>query len=212
MMNTITIVAGAVLIGVSVAVAVFSKRSGKKFPLDIIITLSASGVLIPCLGMIPYDEDSIMNKMAEVKQSLQEMPGSPAPEFSGTTLDGREMSLSDYTGKGNYVLLDFWASWCSPCKKFMPIIRKTYDEYSAKGLVIIGVNVNDKSEKAREYIEHSDMVWDILITEGSSVMSLYKCTAIPSCYLVSPDGIILEVGVHPIRLKETIKKYFEDEQ
>ena len=180
--------------------------------MDIVVILAVAGLLVLGLGMIPYKERPELKKAAEMKQALQEMKGNAAPDFSGTDVNGNELALSDYIGKGDYVLLDLWASWCGPCKKYLPIVREVYDEYSGKGLVVLGVNVNDDPEKAKAFIATSDMVWDVMITEGNTVTKLYNCSGIPSCYLISPDGIILEAGVHPVQLKETIKKYFEDEQ
>ena len=211
-MSTISIISGIMLLVLAAGICFFAKKSAVKCPLDIIIVLSVAGLLILGLGMIPYKENPQAQKAAAMKDALQKMPGTEAPGFSGTTADGQEKSLSDYTGKGSYVLLDLWASWCGPCKKFMPIIHDVYEEYSGKGLVVLGVNVNDDPQKARDFIANSDMEWDVIITEGDSVLTVYNCSGIPSCYLISPEGIILEAGVHPVNLKETIKKYFENEQ
>lgn len=211
-MSVITIIAGALLLGLAAAAVVLPKRSGQKCPVDIVVILAVAGLLVLGLGMIPYKERPELQKAAEMKQALQEMKGNAAPDFSGTDVDGNGLALSDFVGKGDYVLLDLWASWCGPCKKYLPIVREVYDEYSGKGLVVLGVNVNDDSEKAKAFIATSDMVWDVMITEGNTVTKLYNCSGIPSCYLISPEGIILEAGVHPVQLKETIKKYFEDEQ
>ena len=211
-MGIITIIAGALLLGLAAAAVVLPKRSGQKCPVDIVVILAVAGLLVLGLGMIPYKERPELKKAAEMKQALQEMKGNAAPDFSGTDVNGNELALSDYIGKGDYVLLDLWASWCGPCKKYLPIVREVYDEYSGKGLAVLGVNVNDDPEKAKAFISTSDMVWDVMITEGNTVTKLYNCSGIPSCYLISPDGTILEAGVHPVQLKETIKKYFEDEQ
>ena len=211
-MGIITIIAGALLLGLAAAAVVLPKRSGQKCPVDIVVILTVAGLLVLGLGMIPYKERPELKKAAEMKQALQEMKGNAAPDFSGTDVEGNGLALADYIGKGDYVLLDLWASWCGPCKKYLPIVREVYDEYSGKGLVVLGVNVNDDPEKAKAFIATSDMVWDVMITEGNTVTKLYNCSGIPSCYLISPDGIILEAGVHPVQLKETIKKYFEDEQ
>ena len=211
-MSENTIIAGALLLGLAAAAAVLPKRSGQKCPVDIVVILTVAGLLVLGLGMIPYKERPELKKAAEMKQALQEMKGNAAPDFSGTDVEGNGLALADYIGKGDYVLLDLWASWCGPCKKYLPIVREVYDEYSGKGLVVLGVNVNDDPEKAKAFIATSDMVWDVMITEGNTVTELYNCSGIPSCYLISPDGIVLEAGVHPVQLKETIKKYFEDEQ
>lgn len=207
-----SIISGIILLALAVGICLFTKKRAGKCPLDIIIVLAVAGLLILGLGMIPYKENPQTQKINAMKEALQEMPGTGAPDFTGTATDGTERSLSDYTGKGSYVLLDLWASWCGPCKKFMPIIHEVYEEYSDNGLVVLGVNVNDDPQKARDFIANSDMEWDVIITEGNSVQSLYNCSGIPSCYLISPEGIILEAGVHPMQLKETLKKHFENEQ
>ena len=211
-MKVLVIISAASLLAAAAGIFIFTRRRGQKCPLDIITVLALAGLLILGLGLIPYKENPRSEKIAEMKQALQEMPGTEAPDFSGTTADGQIKSLSDYIGKENYVLLDFWASWCGPCRKCMPVIHEVYEEYSGKGLVVLGVNVSDDPVKAKDFIANSDMEWDVIITEGNSVQALYNCSAIPSCYLISPEGIVLEAGVHPMHLKETIKKYFENEQ
>lgn len=211
-MSIIVIISSAALLAVAAWACVSAKRSGKKCPVDIAVVLTAAALLVFGIGMIPFKEGEVNPMVAQMEQALQEMPGQEAPDFSGVSVQGDTLSLSDYTGKGKYVLLDFWASWCGPCRRYMPIIRDVYDEYTDRGLVILGVNVNDSPAKARDLIGKSDMVWDILITEGTTVQMQYNCLGIPSCYLISPEGVILEAGVHPMQLKETIKKYFEDEQ
>lgn len=200
------------LLLVVAGICVRTKRLGHKCPLDIVIILSVSALLILCLGMIPYKENPQPEKVEAMKQALKEMQGNEAPDFTGTTVDGEEKSLFDYICKGNYVLLDLWASWCGPCKRYMPIVHEVYSEYSCKGLVVLGVNVSDDPDNAKDFVSNSDMEWDVIITEGDSVQMLYNCSGIPSCYLLSPEGIILEAGVHPVHLKNTIKKYFKDEQ
>ena len=211
-MKVLVIISAASLLAAAAGIFIFTGRRGQKCPFDIITVLALAGLLIFGLGLIPYKENPRSEKIAEMKQALQEMPGTEAPDFSGTTADGQIKSLSDYIGKENYVLLDFWASWCGPCRKCMPVIHEVYEEYSGKGLVVLGVNVSDDPVKAKDFIASSDMEWDVILTEGNSVQALYNCSAIPSCYLISPEGIVLEAGVHPMHLKETIKKYFENEQ
>ena len=132
-------------------------------------------------------------------------------EFRAQICDFVQSSTWQYKGKKPCVI-DFYATWCGPCKKFMPVIHEVYEEYSGSGLIVLGVNVSDDPDKARDFIANSDMEWDVIITEGNSVQAMYNCTGIPSCYLISPDGKILEAGVHPVQLKETLKKYFENEQ
>lgn len=104
----------------------------------------------------------------------------------------KDVKLSDYVGKGNYVLLDFWASWCGPCKKEMPHLAELQAKYAKKGLVVLSVNVWDTHEKALKSIKDWKMTWaQIYDATGKAATDLYAVPGIPTIILFAPDGEIV---------------------
>lgn len=124
--------------------------------------------------------------------------GSDAPDFTRTSLDGDKVSLSDY--KGKYVLLDFWGSWCAPCRASHPHLIELYEEFSPKGLVLLGVAQEfgkdiDKIRKLwSDAVEEDGLKWvQVLENEDpeNSITRAYNVASLPSKILVSPEGKII---------------------
>ena len=106
--------------------------------------------------------------------------------------DIRGTKLSDYVGKdGKYLLVDFWASWCGPCKRQIPVIRALYDRYKDTKLNVLGVAVWDEADDTRRAITEHGVVWDCIIDAGSIPTDLYGISGIPCIMLIGPDGTIL---------------------
>ena len=90
-------------------------------------------------------------------------PGKMFTDFTVATSDGKEVKLSDYVGKGDYVLVDFWASWCGPCMREMPGLKEIYNKYNGKGLQIVGVAVWDNPDDTRNAVVTQQLPWTIII-------------------------------------------------
>ena len=114
-----------------------------------------------------------------------------APGFSLDNLNGDNASLVDYTGE--VILLNFWATWCMPCRQEMPAMERLWQRYKNKGLVVLGVS-NDDAEKRRRvatFVKKVDLSFPILLDTKSLVSDLYGVSGIPVSYLISRDGIVL---------------------
>ena len=118
--------------------------------------------------------------------------GKPAPDFSMSDITKKEISLSSL--KGKYVVIDFWASWCGPCRAESPNMVKLYKKYKAKNLEILGVSLDSNDKLWKEAIQKDGLNWlhvSDLMAWNSPVVGLYNITGIPATVIVGPDGIIL---------------------
>ena len=121
-----------------------------------------------------------------------------APNFTLETTDGDTVSLSDYAGK--VVLLDFWDTWCPPCKKGIPELIELYEEYKDEGFVVIGMALGRMGEKAvEEYTETHNITYPVVHTTDEVVNSFGSIEAIPTAFLVNREGNIVKkyVGLRP---------------
>ena len=130
-------------------------------------------------------------KAAEaVNNRLQTQPGKKYRDFE-VTYDGKTRRLSDYVGKDKYVLVDFWASWCGPCVRQLPVLKDLYNQYKDKGLEVVGVAVWDDPADTREAIVDHALPWDVILDAQAVPTDLYGITGIPCIMLIGPDGTIL---------------------
>ena len=131
-----------------------------------------------------------LKEIAAVKKKLEN--DSPAIDFSGTTPDGKTVKLSGYFG--NYLLLDFWASWCPPCRKENPNLVKVYNKYKAKGFNIFSVSLDKERENWIAAIANDHLAWvhvsDLKFWD-SAPAKLYAVRNIPSNFLIDPKGNII---------------------
>ena len=131
--------------------------------------------------------------------------GSKAPDFELYDLDGDAHKLSDYRGKP--VLLNFWATWCGPCRSEMPHLEEVYSEWKDEGLTFFAVNVGESSTEVIPFMEYYGFNMPVLLDNARTVMRKYGVSGIPTTYFVDEDGIIQNrvVGAFPDR--ESIEKY-----
>lgn len=123
-----------------------------------------------------------------------------------STYDGKTMKLSDYAGKGNYVLVDFFASWCGPCMREIPVIKELRDKYADKGLQVLGVAVWDKPEDTLGAIKRMNIPWDCMIDTGNTATDLYGIPAIPCIMLIDPQGKIVFRDLQDEELKSAVAR------
>ena len=110
----------------------------------------------------------------------------PAPDFTLKTLEGEELTLAKL--KGNVVLLNFWASWCSPCREEMPALKKLHKRYETDGLVLLGVNVEPDSKTALQAAARLEVNFPVLLDQKQIVTELYHITAMPSTVIIDRAG------------------------
>lgn len=112
--------------------------------------------------------------------------GQPAPDFALRNLDGDVVRLSDLRGK--VVFINFWATWCTPCKKELPSIQKLYDEKREVGLEVLAVNWQENADDARAFFESRDLDVPVLIDGSGDVYDQYRLQGLPDSFFVDREG------------------------
>lgn len=148
-----------------------------------------------------------VNSLVEGAKKVEETsPGKMFKDFD-VTYNDKTSRLSDYVGKGHYVLVDFWASWCGPCRREMSTLKEIYNEYKDKGLEVLGVAVWDEPAATEAAIKQLDLPWPCIINSQNIATDIYGIPAIPCVILFGPDGKILSRGLQGAQLKAEVAKF-----
>ena len=135
------------------------------------------------------------NAVASYKQKALSMektaPGQMFTDFSVKMSNGKTVKLSDYVGKGDYVVLDFFASWCGPCRREMPTLKGIYEKYNGKGLKVVGLAVWDEPADTKKCVKELALPWTIIDNAQSEATEIYGVSGIPHIIVFAPDGTIL---------------------
>ncbi len=123
-------------------------------------------------------------------------------------LEGKDVSLSDYVGKGKYTLVDFWATWCGPCKREIPNLREINKEFGDR-ITVLSVAVWDKREATEKFIPNNDMPWNHIIDAQSIPTDLYGIQGIPQIMLFAPDGTIVKRDLRGEQIRELLKEVLQ---
>ena len=110
----------------------------------------------------------------------------PAPDFTLESRSGENLRLEDH--RGEVVMLNFWASWCGPCRQEMPLMDELYSQYKDLGFTILAVNVDENREEAHRFLDKVPVNYPILYDPGSSVSELYEVQAMPTTVMIDRDG------------------------
>jgi len=137
--------------------------------------------------------------------------GSPAPEIVLKDLQGRDVKLSDLRGK--VVLVNFWATWCKPCKEEMPAMQASYDKLRDKGFVVLAVNELEDTARVAEHIRTHGHTFEVVMDHNNQVANVYGVVGLPASFLIDPQGIVRERIAGSLltesRIEEMVKKYGE---
>ncbi|MDG2063988.1 MAG: TlpA disulfide reductase family protein [SAR324 cluster bacterium] len=112
-----------------------------------------------------------------------------AHDFAGKMMDAKSVNLQDY--RGRFVLLNFWATWCSPCLKEMPDLENAYNEMGQEKLVVLAVGMGESVEKIKAFFNKYSFTFPLLADNRMKITKLYGVRNIPVTYLIDPDGVVL---------------------
>ncbi len=118
--------------------------------------------------------------------------GDRAADFSGTTLSGQTIKLSSLRGK--VVLVDFWASWCEPCKKELPLLAKMAPRLKARGIEIVAVNIDDNKQNAEAFVRQHGLSLTVVSDTDKSIVGKYEPPKMPTSFTVDRAGIVRSVN------------------
>ncbi len=179
--------------------------------------------LLAALAPALQDHRFVKGLQESIDARLATAPGQMFKDFTVNTVVGQtrsippqpkyaEVKLSDYVGKGKYVLLDFWAPWCGPCRREMPNIKTVYEKYADKGLEVVSIAVWERQpvEVTINTAAQLGMTWPQINNAGSEPAALYGVESIPHLILFGPDGTILKRGFHGLDgIEAAVAEYLE---
>lgn len=147
-----------------------------------------------------YQNDETIVRIKELTEKQKKTAvGTKFTDFEMPTPDGKTVKLSDYVGKGKVVLIDFWASWCGPCRREMPNLVEAYAKYKGKNFEIVGVSLDQDDAAWKESIKKMNMTWpqmsDLKFWQSEGAQ-LYAVNSIPHTVLIDGEGTIIARGLH----------------
>ena len=154
-------------------------------------------------------EESITKMVARLRRVEATQAGAQFVDFEGVDDANKAVRLSDYVGKGHYVLVDFWASWCGPCRREIAHLKKVRDAYTDKGLVILGTVVWDEMEDHLKAMKELEITWPQIFNKTEAT-ELYGIAGIPQIILFDPTGKIVARDLRGEEINKLLDKALQD--
>ncbi|MGB5510736.1 MAG: TlpA disulfide reductase family protein [Woeseiaceae bacterium] len=129
--------------------------------------------------------------LAAISLASSDLAGQPAPDFALKSASGENLRLSEY--RGDVVMINFWATWCGPCRQEMPLLDELYSRYQRVGFNLLGVNIDDDTGRAMKMIDELGVTFPVLFDSKKEVSKLYDVEAMPVTVLVDREGRIRHV-------------------
>jgi len=130
----------------------------------------------------------LMSMLLSTATAAADRVGKPAQDFALKSLDGKNIRLSEL--RGEVVLVNFWATWCGPCREEMPLLNQVYQSYHAVGLEMLGVNIDDDANSASNMAKTLGVKFPVLFDASKSVSRQYEVSTMPMTLLIGRDGTV----------------------
>ena len=154
------------------------------------------GIIIAASIVLGSPENTSPNNLKGTPDAKSVIFGQPAPDFSATTLDGKQIRLSDL--KGSTVAVSFWASWCIPCKTELPELQKASVRYSNKQLIILAVNAGEPESIVRAFISGFNISFPVLLDQDKTITSKYHVSPLPITFWIDANGVVKAEQLGPL--------------
>jgi peroxiredoxin len=141
----------------------------------------------------------LAGKAADAREHLLEamgmskVPAKAAPDFTLPTADGQQVALGQYRGK--VVFLNFWATWCIPCREEMPALERLHQTYQGQDLAIISIDLKESAEQVKAFFDKHSLSFPALLDHNGTVFRDYLVAGMPTTYLIGRDGTMLARGI-----------------
>jgi peroxiredoxin len=168
-----------------------------------------------------HSDNVVLNEA--VKQAIKPMQGRLAllgtkPKIEGTELGGQPLDWSKY--KGKVVLLDFWATWCLPCRQELPNVKANYEKYHKQGFDVVGISLDDDRKALTDFLDNEKIAWTILFSddpmkqgwEGAAMTKDFGVTSIPATFLIDRSGKIVSISARGPGLEAQLAKLLDDKE
>lgn len=169
-----------------------SSRWPPSYWLGVVIVLMIGGYLLAARG---------------ADQAIPSQPGPEAVGFSGPTFTGDVIRLADL--RGQPVIVNFWASWCAPCRAEAPALERVWRAYRDQGVVVLGVDIQDTEAEARAFLDELRISYPNVRDEGDEIARAYQVTSIPATFFIGRDGRVVSRWVGPISQQQLVARLDE---
>ena len=173
------------------------------------VTVAKAEALLQQAGDRLRAEESITKMVERLRRVEATQAGAQFVDFEGVDDANKAVRLSDYVGKGHYVLVDFWASWCGPCRREIAHLKKVRDTYTDKGLVILGTVVWDEMEDHLKAMKELEITWPQIFNKTEAT-ELYGIAGIPQIILFDPTGKIVARDLRGEEINKLLDKALQD--
>jgi peroxiredoxin len=149
--------------------------------------------IVAALGLLFVGKTTDAREHLFEAMGLAKVPPKEAPDFTLPNSDGQQVALQQF--RGQVVFLNFWATWCIPCREEMPALERLHQTYRAQGLAIISIDLKESAEQVKAFFQKHELSFPALLDQSGLVFRDYLVAGMPTTYLIGRDGTLLARGV-----------------